>query len=151
MADAAYVSTTQFTVTGDLTADQDLAGMAVRADCGTDGYKYGHISDAEYGDPDTTITVQGDALTSNLTAVRFGNSSTASAPAPVVTAGVDPAQTPRNADLGALAHQSLLGLHQAVRGELAAYADDASAAAGGVAVGGLYLNASTGAVHARLA
>ncbi len=68
---ASYVSATQFTVAGDQTA-LFTTGRRVRGDCGVDGYKYGTISTSSYSDPNTTVTLEEEVLTSNLTVVHYG-------------------------------------------------------------------------------
>jgi len=73
---ATYVSTTSFTVSGDLTG-QFVVGVRVQADCGTDGTFYGTVSESSYasGTGLTTVTVSLDSgsLTANLTGVLHGN------------------------------------------------------------------------------
>jgi len=75
---ATYVSATSFTATIDTNGNQDLTGQCavgtrIRAHCGTDGVKYGVVTAVSYSDPTTTMTISGDALTSNLTCFDHGN------------------------------------------------------------------------------
>lgn len=68
---AAYVSSTSFTVAGDYSTTL-TEGRKVRASCGVDGIKICVAVTAVYSAPNTTVTVSGDALTSNLTGFLFG-------------------------------------------------------------------------------
>jgi len=77
---ATYVNATTFTATVDADGKKDLTGQCaigtrIRADCGTDGYKYGVVSAVSYSDPTTTIVITGDSLTATLTAFWHGNDS----------------------------------------------------------------------------
>lgn len=87
---AAYVDATTLTVAGNL-ADELLpdgaAGLAVRADCGVDGYKYGHVLAASYVDPATSVSFVGDALTANLVGIEHGNDGPRSMPCTPVLRG----------------------------------------------------------------
>ena len=70
---ATYVSTTTFTVATNLTADF-MAGRRIKADCGSDGYKYGTILSSSYSSPNTTVilTAASNDLTPNLVSVEYG-------------------------------------------------------------------------------
>ncbi|MBF0527557.1 MAG: hypothetical protein HQK56_20950 [Deltaproteobacteria bacterium] len=78
---ATYLSSTQFRVTNDLTISDFPVGMRVKSDCGVDGFKYGFVIESIYSSPNTTVTVNGDALTSNLTQVWHGADEPNSLPA----------------------------------------------------------------------
>lgn len=84
MADiaASYISATSFSTSGDVT-DVLTVGRKVRANCGVDGYKVAAVTDSTYssGTGLTTVTVDGEALTSNLTGYLFGVSDVAALPA----------------------------------------------------------------------
>lgn len=75
---ATYVSPDTLTALFDATGQKDLreqcpAGVAIKADCGEDGVRYGVVTAVSYDDPVTTIAIAGDALTANLTAFEHGN------------------------------------------------------------------------------
>ena len=67
-----FVSTTQFTVAGDKTADFQV-DRRVRVTV-TAGTLYGEITAASYSDPNTTVTVELDSgnLDAGLSAVDYG-------------------------------------------------------------------------------
>lgn len=67
---ATYISSNQFKVSEDKT-EEFLAGRRIRALCGS-GYKYSTILSSTYSSPDTTITIEEDILTSDLSAVHYG-------------------------------------------------------------------------------
>ena len=80
---ASYVNATTLTVSGDLVAEllpDGLPGLAVRADCGADGFKYGHVVAATAVASSTTVILAGDALTANLAGIEHGNAGTRSVP-----------------------------------------------------------------------
>jgi hypothetical protein len=77
---ATYVDATQFTAVYDAKGNTDLTGQCavgtrIRANCGTDGYKYGVVSAVSYSSPTTTVTISGDTLTANLVNFDHGNDS----------------------------------------------------------------------------
>jgi hypothetical protein len=69
--DAVYVSSNQFTVSGDHTSEF-LYGRRLKADCGVDGYKYSTIQSSSFSSPNTTVTIEESVLTSNLSSVLYG-------------------------------------------------------------------------------
>lgn len=75
---ATYISATQFSAVYDARGNKDLTGQCaigtrIRVYCGTDGYKYGVVTDVSYSDPTTTVTISGDSLTTNLVSFDHGN------------------------------------------------------------------------------
>jgi len=70
---ATYVAADQFTVAADRQAEFHV-GRRVLAECGVDGNRHGTIAAVSYVDPDTTVTLTAgsDALTANLTGVKYG-------------------------------------------------------------------------------
>jgi len=80
---ATFVSPASFTATADASGNTDLTeqcavGTRIRADCGTDGVKYGVVTAVGCSEQVTTITIAGDALTANLTGFTHGNETPAS-------------------------------------------------------------------------
>ncbi|NDY56767.1 LamG domain-containing protein [Desulfovibrio sulfodismutans] len=71
---ATYLSSTAFSVPGDLTAEF-APGARVLADCGADGLRYGTVVGVSASGGATTVSLTLDAgtLTANLTGVRHGN------------------------------------------------------------------------------
>jgi hypothetical protein len=75
---ATYVDATTLTATYDAKGEKDLTaqcavGTKIRADCGSDGSKYGVVTAVSYSDPTTTITMSGNSLTENLVSFDHGN------------------------------------------------------------------------------
>jgi len=70
---ATYIDADSFTVEGDKTTEF-CVGRRVKANCQTDGYKYGTIESSSYSNPDTTVDLYStnDDLTSNLIEVEYG-------------------------------------------------------------------------------
>lgn len=68
---ATYVSSTSFTVAGDYSA-LITENRRVKADCGVDGIKYVTVASSSYASPNTTVTVNESELTSNLSVIDWG-------------------------------------------------------------------------------
>ena len=68
---ASYISVTQFSVSGDHTSEF-LPGRRIKADCGVDGFKYSTVKSSSYSDPNTTVVIDENELTSNLLSVLYG-------------------------------------------------------------------------------
>lgn len=71
---ATYISSTSFSVSGNLT-DSFVVGRKIKADCGSDGFKYGIITSSSYSSGTNLTTVvlrsDSDSLTSNLVHVWY--------------------------------------------------------------------------------
>lgn len=70
---AAFATSTTATLAGDRT-EVFSGGRPVKADCGVDGVFIGSVAGASYdsGTDETTVTIQGTAITANLTALYHG-------------------------------------------------------------------------------
>jgi len=69
--DAVYVSTTEFSVAGDLTASF-ITDRRAKVDCGGDGIKYANIVSSLYSNPNTIVTISESTLTSNVAFAWYG-------------------------------------------------------------------------------
>lgn len=67
---ATYVSSTSFTVAGNTTSEFN-EGRRVKAICSSVN-KYSTVVSSSYSDPNTTVTIIGDAIDSGLTVVFYG-------------------------------------------------------------------------------
>ena len=79
-----YVSVNSFTVTGDQTNNFET-DRRTYMDCGVDGIKYGTITNSNYDNPDTTVTLSSgsDNITGNLDQVAHS----------IISTGTDSAMT----------------------------------------------------------
>jgi len=68
---ANYVNSTQFTVSGNK-VDEFTVGRRIKADCGSDGYRYATVQSSSYSSPSTTVTIHEGTITSNLVGVLYG-------------------------------------------------------------------------------
>lgn len=68
--EAAYVASNKFKVSGDRT-DEFVAGRRVKADCGSDGVRYFTVKSSSYSSPMTTVTVQEDNVSTNISQVLY--------------------------------------------------------------------------------
>lgn len=123
---ATCIDAATLAATYDATGRKDLrgqcaVGVRVRADCGSDGYKYGVVAAVSYSDPTTTIVLSGDALTPNLVSFDHGNDIPASL-ANHGHAGL--------ADGGTLAHASLSGVGTNTHPQLDAFLASKAVASG---------------------
>jgi len=69
--DAIYVSSSSFTVV-DNRINEFISGRRVKLNCGVDGLKYSTILSSSYSDPNTTIIINENEITSNLISVAYG-------------------------------------------------------------------------------
>ena len=69
--DAVYVSSNTFTVAEDHT-EEFISGRRVKLNCSSDGLKYSTIDSSSYSNPDTTVIIDENELTSNLVSVAYG-------------------------------------------------------------------------------
>ena len=69
--DAVYVSSNTFTVADDHTGEF-ISGRRVKLNCGSDGIRYSTIDSSIYSDPNTTVIIDENELTSNLISVAYG-------------------------------------------------------------------------------
>jgi len=68
---ASYSSATQFTVSGDYTAEL-TEKRRIKANCGVDGYKYSEVTSSSHAGGTTTVNIDDAVLTSNLSEFWFG-------------------------------------------------------------------------------
>jgi len=69
--DAVYVSSSSFTVI-DNRVSEFISGRRVKLNCGTDGLKYSTILSSSYSNPNTTVIINENEITSNLISVAYG-------------------------------------------------------------------------------
>ena len=69
--DAVYVSNNSFTVVSNR-INEFIFGRRVKLNCGVDGLKYSTISSSNYSDPNTTVVINENEITSNLISVAYG-------------------------------------------------------------------------------
>lgn len=86
MLAATYVSSSQFTVSGDYSALFEV-GLAIKCSQGTDGILATYVADADYAGGLTTVTVDPTGLTANLTNVKYSYVSPSSLPNTVGSGG----------------------------------------------------------------
>lgn len=71
--EATYISTTSFSLSGNLT-DVFIYERKIKADCGQDGYKFGRVQSSSYSDGQTLVVLKeddSDDLTENLEVVWY--------------------------------------------------------------------------------
>jgi len=73
---ATYINANSFSLVGDMTTEFS-ADRRTKANCGSDGYKYGTIASSSYSSPNTTVVINasGDDLTDKLVRVFYGEQS----------------------------------------------------------------------------
>ena len=69
--EAHYISQNSFWIYTDRTSEF-VYGRRLKANCGSDGYKYTTISGSSFSHPKTTVTVLDNVLTNNLSEVWYG-------------------------------------------------------------------------------
>ncbi len=69
--DAVYVSSNTFTVLEDHTGEF-ISGRRLKLNCSSDGLRYSTVYSSSYSNPNTTIIIDEDELTSNLISVAYG-------------------------------------------------------------------------------
>ena len=121
---ATYVDANTFTLVGDKTTEFSV-NRRMKANCGSDGYKYGTIASTTYSSPNTTVVINtsGDDLTDKLVRAFYGEQSSG-------TTGTLPAHnhdgtegTGGAVDLEAVGLAALTAKNPPINADLAIYRD----------------------------